>query len=175
MIGNIDKALYEIAPDQIEKRRYNPLAGFAIVTAAAVMLAAGIFVEPIASDGELGRWLTMLSLCALAVGAVMVCYWLFGDSVRPYCKGNSKRLLRTELSFDKVDLGRVEAMVSAGDFKSLETLPRSTSSGVIAVIYSSGDDLAVAQVCEYVPHEYRPVSEPHLFRKGEFRTAGFME
>lgn len=65
--------------------------------------------------------------------------------------------------------------VAAGDFKALESLPRSSASGLIVVVYAAkSGKFAMAQTLEYVPHEYRPVSDLHLFEVGKFTMADFM-
>ena len=77
--------------------------------------------------------------------------------------------------FNVADINRVETLVAAGDFKTLESLPRGTASGLIVVVYATkSGKFAMAQTLEYVPHEYQPVSEPHLFEEGKFTVADFM-
>lgn len=175
MEKHIDEVLYSISPDAVVARRYNPILGIVItVVAAAAMLGAN-YIEPFASDRDMFQYLMMAGFLVLATGATMVCYWLFGDSVRPYYAPTNEKLVRHDLIFNIADINRVETLVAAGDFKALESLPRSSASGLIVVVYAAkSGKFAMAQTLEYVPHEYRPVSDPHLFEEGKFTMADFM-
>lgn len=175
MKKHIDEVLYSISPDTVVARRYNPILGIAItIVAAVVMLGAG-YVEPFASNRDMFQYLMMGGFLVLATGTTMICYWLFGDSVRPYYAPTNERLVRHDLMFNIADINRVEGLVAAGDFKALESLPRSSASGLIVVVYAvKSGKFAIAQTLEYVPHEYQPVSEPHLFEEGKFTMADFM-
>ena len=164
MKNHIDEVLYSISPDTIVGRRYNPILGIVITLAAA----AAMF-------GDMFQYLMMGGFLVLATGATMICYWLFGDSVHPYYKPTNERLVRTDMIFNVADINRVETLVAAGDFKTLESLPRGTASGLIVVVYATkSGKFAMTQTLEYVPHEYQPVSEPHLFEEGKFTVADFM-
>ena len=167
--------LYSISPDTIVGRRYNPILGIVITLAAAAAMFGANHIEPFASNRDMFQYLMMGGFLVLATGATMICYWLFGDSVHPYYKPTNERLVRTDMIFNVADINRVETLVAAGDFKTLESLPRGTASGLIVVVYATkSGKFAMAQTLEYVPHEYQPVSEPHLFEEGKFTVADFM-
>lgn len=175
MKKHIDEVLYSISPEQIVGRRYNPMLGIVIVVVAAAAMLSANFIEPFASDRDLFQYLMMVGFMVLITGITMICYWLFGDSVHPYYAPTNERLTRTDLSFNIADANRVEKLVAAGDFKALESLPRSAASGLIVVIYTvASGKFAMAQTLEYVPHEYQPISDPHLFEEGEFVAGEFM-
>ena len=175
MKNHIDEVLYSISPDTIVGRRYNPILGIVITLAAAAAMFGANHIEPCASNREMFQYLMMGGFLVLATGATMICYWLFGDSVHPYYKPTNERLVRTDMIFNVADINRVETLVAAGDFKTLESLPRGTASGLIVVVYATkSGKFAMAQTLEYVPHEYQPVSEPHLFEEGKFTVADFM-
>lgn len=176
MQNNIDEMIYSISSDTIVGRRYNPLLGIIITAIGAAMFFVNSFIEPFASNLEMHQWMMMGAICVLVVGATMVAYWLFGDSTHPYYKPSSEKMQRTELSFDKVDLNRIVALVEAGDFKALESIPRSNSSSVLVIIYATdSDSVAVAQVQEYIPHEYHPVTDILIFKQGEFKSSQLMK
>ncbi len=175
MKNHIDEVLYSISPDTIVGRRYNPILGIVITLAAAAAMFGANHIEPFASNRDMFQYLMMGGFLVLATGATMICYWLFGDSVHPYYKPTNERLVRTDMIFNVADINRVETLVAAGDFKTLESLPRGTASGLIVVVYATkSGKFAMAQTLEYVPHEYQPVSEPHLFEEGKFTVADFM-
>ena len=175
MKNHIDEVLYSISPDTIVGRRYNPILGIVITLAAAAAMFGANHIEPFASNRDMFQYLMMGGFLVLATGATMICYWLFGDSVHPYYKPTNERLVRTDMIFNMADINRVETLVAAGDFKTLESLPRGTASGLIVVVYATkSGKFAMAQTLEYVPHEYQPVSEPHLFEEGKFTVADFM-
>ncbi len=175
MKNHIDEVLYSISPDTIVGRRYNPILGIVITLAAAAAMLGANHIEPFASNRDMFQYLMMGGFLVLATGATMICYWLFGDSVHPYYKPTNERLVRTDMIFNVADINRVETLVAAGDFKTLESLPRGTASGLIVVVYATkSGKFAMAQTLEYVPHEYQPVSEPHLFEEGKFTVADFM-
>ncbi|MBR5845312.1 MAG: hypothetical protein IKY65_03520 [Rikenellaceae bacterium] len=175
MKNHIDEVLYSISPDTIVGRRYNPILGIVITLAAAAAMFGANYIEPFASNRDMFQYLMMGGFLVLATGATMICYWLFGDSVHPYYKPTNERLVRTDMIFNVADINRVETLVAAGDFKTLESLPRGTASGLIVVVYATkSGKFAMAQTLEYVPHEYQPVSEPHLFEEGKFTVADFM-
>ncbi len=175
MKKHIDEVLYSISPDTIVARRYNPILGIVITLVAAAAMIGANYIEPFASNRDLYQYLMMAGFLVLATGATMICYWLFGDSVRPHYAPTGERLVRTDLIFNIADVNRVETLVAAGDFKALERLPRSSASGLIVVVYATkSGKFAIAQTLEYVPHEYQPVSEAHLFEEGKFTVADFM-
>lgn len=175
MKKHIDEVLYSISPDTVVARRYNPILGIVITAVAAVAMIAGNYVEPFASDRDLFQYLMMGGFMVLATGATMICYWLFGDSVRPYYKPTNEKMKRTDLNFNISDVNRIEALVAAGDFKTLESLPRSSASGLIVVVYATpSGKCAIAQTLEYVPHEYQPINDARLFEEGKFTVASFM-
>ena len=175
MKNHIDEVLYSISPDTIVGRRYNPILGIVITLAAAAAMFGANYIEPFASNRDMFQYLMMGGFLVLATGATMICYWLLGDSVHPYYKPTNERLVRTDMIFNVADINRVETLVAAGDFKTLESLPRGTASGLIVVVYATkSGKFAMAQTLEYVPHEYQPVSEPHLFEEGKFTVADFM-
>ncbi len=175
MKKHIDEVLYNISPDAIVGRRYNPFLGIVITIAAAAAMLGANYIEPFASNRDMFQYLMMAGFLVFATGATMVCYSFFGDSVRPYYAPTNERLVRTDLMFNIADINRVEKLVAEGDFKALERLPRSSASGLIVVVYATkSGKFAMAQTLEYVPHEYQPVSEPHLFEEGKFTVADFM-
>ena len=175
MKKHIEEALYSISPDTVVGRRYNPIWGFVITFATAAIMIGANYIEPFASNRDMFQYLMMGGFLALTTGATMICYWLFGDSMRPYYAPTNEKLVRTDMMFNIAEINRVEALVAAGDFKSLEKMPHSSASGLIVVVYSTKSrKFAMAQTLEYVPHEYQPVSDPHLFEEGKFTVADFM-
>ncbi len=175
MEKHIDEVLYSISPDTVVARRYNPILGIVITIVAAVAMIGANYIEPFASNRDLFQYMMMVGFLVLATGATMICYWLFGDSVHPYYAPTGERLVRHDLMFNISDINRVETLVAAGDFKALESLPHGSASGLIVVVYAvKSGKYAMAQTLEYVPHEYQPVSEPHLFEEGKFTVANFM-
>ena len=45
---------------------------------------------------------------------------------------------------------------------------------ILGIVITVAAAVAIAQTLEYVPHEYQPVSEAHLFEQGKFTVADFM-
>lgn len=175
MKNHIDEAIYSLSPDTVVGRRYNPLLGIIITAVAAVAMIGANYVEPFASDRDLYQYVMMAGFLVLVTGATMICYWLFGDSTHPYYVPTNEKLLRTDMTFNAADANRVETLVAAGDFKALENLPRSSASGLVVIVYSAASGkFAAAQTLEYVPHEYQPISEPHVFEEGKFTKGSFM-
>lgn len=176
MKNHIDEVLYSISPDAIVARRYSPIVGILITAIAAIAMIGANHIEPFASNRDLYQYLMMAGFLVLTTGVTMICYSLWGDSVRPHYAPTNERLVRHDLTFNIADANRVEALVAAGDFKALDSIPHSAASGLIVVIYSTaGGKFAMAQTLEYVPHEYQPLSEPHLFEEGKFTKAAVME
>ncbi len=176
MAKHIDEVLYSISPDAIVARRYNPIVGILITVIATVAMIGANYIEPFASNSDLYQYLMMVGFLVLATGVTMICYWLWGDSVRPHYAPTNEKLIRHDMTFNIADANRVEALVAAGDFKALDSLPHSAASGLIVIIYAAASGkFAIAQALEYVPHEYQPMSEPHLFEEGKFTKSAFME
>lgn len=175
MEKHIDEVLYSISPDTVVARRYNPILGIIITVVAAGTMLGANQIEPFASNRDLYQYLMMAGFMVLATGVTMICYWLFGDSVKPHYAPTGEKLVRHDLIFNIADVNRVETLVAAGDFKALEKLPHSSASGLIVVVYAAkSGKFAMAQTLEYVPHEYQPVSATHLFEEGKFTVADFM-
>ena len=95
-------------------------------------------------------------------------------------------LLKSLVGLHKIDSGSIYydaarkqelcAALEAGDADRLSRIPRGGStSGVLLTLYATGSgSFAMAQVLEYVPHAFEPVTEVVLFSAEQGRAVAAM-
>ncbi|MEG1700061.1 MAG: hypothetical protein RR270_02140 [Alistipes sp.] len=161
----IDDAIYTVSPE-IVRHRYNPLIGIVLTVASIFLLWANSHSAIFEQHEMLSQWNLLLSSCMLCTGAVMICYWLFGDSSAPIEKQSHQRLYRSEFSFDMHELPKIATAVSNGDFTQLQKLPRCFQPTVQVVCYrtDSGSVLASQIVVNRAPSD-----DIKIFHAGEYK------
>lgn len=160
----IDDAIYTASPEIIY-HRYNPLLGIVLTAGSIALLWANSNVAPFTENEILYQWNLLISSCILCTGLVMICYRLFGDSLAPIEKKSRERLYRTEFSFEKSDLPKVEAAVANGNFSLLQTLPHSYQPATQVICYrTDSGSLLAAQIVA----NRQPASEIRIFHDGEY-------
>lgn len=160
----IDDAIYEIANEQIIKRRRNPAAAIIILVAGLAVIGIGYFGERPAPFS----WMIIAGFIMALAGIVKIVIDLL-DKGRPYYKPNGEKLRRYELIFDTPYRLKVCQCVNEGDLDALTVLPHGKSASVVAVIYKTAqNDIAMTQVFDHDPRRRRPLTEMKMFEKGQF-------
>lgn len=160
----IDDAIYEIASQQIEKRRRNPTLSFILLAAGVLILGSVFHVEAIGRSVLLERILSFAGILLASVGLVKMIVD-FTSRTKLYYKPSGSELRRYEFRFDTPYRMRVCQALTEGDLASLSGIPKGHSSDVKAVIYKTIDNaILMTQVFD----SKRPLTETKIFRNGNF-------
>lgn len=166
-INHIDETIANY--ESIRMKPKNPLPGILLAIAGTALIIMNYTVEGIASNANLSSGLVLLGTLAAIAGIIMLLIIFLGKKGIPVYIPTGQKLDRREFYYDTSLRDKVCAFVTKGDFSSLSALPRSESSSLMAVVYSTpGNDIALAQVLEFVPHFYQPLDEPIVFGKGKY-------
>ena len=108
------------------------------------------------------------------VGLIMAGIALASGS--PVYEPTGERIRRGSIYYDTARKQELCAALEAGDADRLSRIPRGGStSGVLLTLYATGSgSFAMAQVLEYVPHAFEPVTEVVLFSAEQGRAAAAM-
>ncbi len=168
----IDEAIYHVAGDQIVRKKRNPIKALLILILGIALIVAGYSVPAIHSNANLSSAAILIGGGIAIVGFVLTLVRLTGKGA-PFYLPTGKKLRRTELFFETALRNDVCDCVRTGNFGKLAELPRSDSSALIAIIYRTDDqDIALAQVLEFVPHHHQPITDTLIFQKGTFTLSG---
>ncbi|MDR0419728.1 MAG: hypothetical protein LBH34_05915 [Prevotellaceae bacterium] len=154
----ISDAIYDMDKSLIGFRRKKPLL-------SSIILILGIVCMIISSL----KSMIPLGLLLVLTGAIL----LFIDLLQkqPYYVPTKERLLKKELLFDMGKRDVVRKNVMDGDFSALESVSQKEDGAIKVVIYKpKSEDILLAQVQEYIPHTYEPMTEIKVFKKGEYKN-----
>ena len=167
----IDEAIYDLGDLHITRKKKNPLASIIVLLVGVGLTASVYTVEAIQSNANLSSALILIGGITAIIGLVKTLICLFHKGL-PVYKPTGERLRRFEFFYEAANRDRVCDCVRRGDFKALAEIPQSNTSAIIAILYKTpGDNIALAQVLEFIPHFHRPVMETQIFPKGGFKTA----
>lgn len=163
----IDDAIYEVANEQVVRRRRNPAAAMIVLIMGLAVMGLGYFaanaLNPALASGMI------LSGFVLAFAGMVKTIIDLSDKGRPYYKPSGEKLRRYELIFDTPYRLKVCQCVNDGDLDALTGLPHGRSASVVAVIYKTAhNDVAMTQVFDREPRKRRPLTEMKMFEKGQF-------
>lgn len=162
----IDEALYDLGIDGMEPRKKSPVLS-AGITALGIILLVLSFTA-VKGHPDLASGVMLCGVLITVAGAIRLAMDISGKG-KPYYKPTDEFLKRYELMFDPDQKANVLKYVEDGDFESLVDIKPGETSAIKAVIYKTGgNDLAIAQVLQYVPHTYRAAGEIKVFGKGGF-------
>lgn len=163
----IDDAIYDVANEQVVKRRRNPAAAMLILVVGLAVMGLGYFAGNLLAPALSSAMI--LTGFVLAFAGVVKTVIDLSDKGRPYYKPSGEKLRRYELIFDTPYLLKVCQCVNDGDLDALTGLPHGKSASVVAVIYKTAqNDVAMTQVFDHESRKRRPLTEMKIFEKGQF-------
>ena len=159
-LESIDDVLYTVTEGRIVRRRKNPLPALLIGVAGAGLAIWSLTASSMSEHENLASMLMLLGGGVALVGLIMAGIALASGS--PVYEPARKQDLC--------------AALEAGDADRLSRIPRGGStSGVLLTLYATGSgSFAMAQVLEYVPHAFEPMTEVVLFSAEQGRAAAAM-
>lgn len=167
---SIDEVLSRGADGEVVRRRKNPLLPLLVTLAGAALAVWSLGSPALAEHVDLSSSLVLAGgIVALAgvVGTVMKL-----NASAPIFGPTGERIRRVELFYDSADRQALCAAVEAADAGALSRIPRTAASGgILMTVYATdGGDFAMAQVSEYIPHAFEPVTAAVRFDVGQGRV-----
>ncbi len=118
-----------------------------------------------------------LTSALMLIGSLVALFGLIrllvGISARvPYYSPTGEKLRCQKIYFDMSERAALLAAFQAGDMERIMKLSRTNSSNVLLVCYSTPSGSCVlAQVQEYIPHEFAPITEVANFAKSGAKSS----
>ena len=148
--------------DGVVARKKDPVFPL-VVVAAGIGLSIWSLNAPALEDSK------NLSASLMLVGGVVALLGLIRlvmafTGKRPVYGPTGETLTRKELFFEAQDRQALLAAFQAGDMEKIERIPHGHSSNVLLMIYTTpSGSCTLAQVQEYVPHEFVAVTDVARF------------
>lgn len=148
--------------DGVVARKKNPVFPL-VVVAAGIGLSIWSLNAPALEDSK------NLSASLMLVGGVVALLGLIRlvmafTGKKPVYGPTGETLTRKELFFEAQDRQALLAAFQAGDMEKIERIPHGHSSNVLLMIYTTpSGSCTLAQVQEYVPHEFVAVTDVARF------------
>ncbi|MCD8072027.1 MAG: hypothetical protein LUE10_02410 [Alistipes sp.] len=163
----IHEAIYDLGIDGVEPRRQSPITA-GVITLAGLIIFILSFIGPIGSNPNLKSGFALCGILVLAAGIIKLCS-VYAGKGKPYYKPAGGFMRKYEVTAEAAQKENIRRLLTEGKLSQLGKIPPGEASAVKAVIYRSPDDeLAVAQMLEYVPHAYRPATGIIILKKGDF-------
>ena len=109
-------------------------------------------------------WLGLFLIGAFAL-LTMVCFYLFGDSSRPYYKPGKCQLERTYTYYPLKEQDALQEALQNGDKSALEKIKKSATPEIILVRYSDVEEKYIfSQLKRYNDNKPMPVSDIYFIR-----------
>lgn len=171
---SIDDVLYAVTEGRIVRRRKNPLPALLIGVAGAGLAIWSLTASSMSEHENLASILMLLGGGVALVGLIMAGIALASGS--PVYEPTGERIRRGSIYYDTARKQELCAALEAGDADRTSRIPRGGStSGVLLTLYATGSgSFAMAQVLEYVPHAFEPVTEVVLFSAEQGRAVAAM-
>ena len=165
-LESIDDVLYTVTEGRIVRRRKNPLPALLIGVAGAGLAIWSLTASSMSEHENLASMLMLLGGGVALVGLIMAGIAL----------ASGEKIRRGSIYYDTARKQDLCAALEAGDADRLSRIPRGGStSGVLLTLYATGSgSFAMAQVLEYVPHAFEPMTEVVLFSAEQGRAAAAM-
>lgn len=138
-----------------------------VIPAILLVVGAAVAVWSLQSPGLAEN--KSLSSALMLIGGLVALYGLIrllvGISARvPYYAPTGERLRSKKIFFELSERAALLAAFQAGDLDRIMKLARTNSSNVLLVCYTTPSGSCIlAQVQEYVPHEFVPVTDVATF------------
>ena len=173
-LESIDDVLYTVTEGRIVRRRKNPLPALLIGVAGAGLAIWSLTASSMSEHENLASMLMLLGGGVALVGLIMAGIALASGS--PVYEPTGEKSRRGSIYYDTARKQDLCAALEAGDADRLSRIPRGGStSGVLLTLYATGSgSFAMAQVLEYVPHAFEPMTEVVLFSAEQGRAAAAM-
>ena len=156
---SIDDVLYTVTEGRIVRRRKNPLPALLIGVAGAGLAIWSLTASSMSEHENLASMLMLLGGGVALVGLIMAGIALASGS--PVYEPTGEKIRRGSIYYDTARKQDLCAALEAGDADRLSRIPR-------------GGSFAMAQVLEYVPHAFEPMTEVVLFSAEQGRAAAAM-
>lgn len=154
----IDNYIAENSNGLFEKRKKNPAAGIAVLTAGIAMLIAGIRCH-LTDSAQMA--LISIGFLASLMGLFLLVALSASDCGGYRAKSNGSRMKRYRRYVNGSDRQTLTDCLKGGDIKLLEQMHKETSTSTLLQAYVSADgSLAVVQAEEYIPHDFVPITPP---------------
>ena len=157
-LESIDDVLYTVTEGRIVRRRKNPLPALLIGVAGAGLAIWSLTASSMSEHENLASMLMLLGGGVALVGLIMAGIALASGS--PVYEPTGEKIRRGSIYYDTARKQDLCAALEAGDADRLSRIPRGGStSGVLLTLYATGSgSFAMAQVLEYVPHAFEPMT-----------------
>jgi len=167
---SIEEVLSRGADGEVVRRRKNPLLPLIVMLAGTVLSVWSLGSSSLAEQ-------TDLSSALVLAGGIVALSGVIGTVMRlnasaPVFGPTGQRIRKFELYYDSADRQALCAAVEAADAEALTRIPRTAASGgVLMTVYATdGGDFAMAQVAQYIPHSFEPVTAAVRFDEGQGRV-----
>lgn len=167
---SIDDMLYHSADGEVVRRRKNPLLPLLVGIAGGALAVWSLHASSLAERPDLSSMLMLLGGIAALAGLIKAAMNI--ASSEPVFGPTGERIRRVELFYDAADKHALCDAVRAADAEALSRIPRTGASGaVLMTVYATGSGtFAMAQVAEYIPHAFEPVTEAVRFDTEQGRS-----
>ncbi len=167
-IQNINEVIYSTHKDVI-RRKKNPLIPILVTVAGLALTIWSLGAESLITQANLASGLMFLGLTLSIAGAILTVK-AFLSSVPVYGPGK-ERLYRSERFFDPKHKRALCEALESGRADEVAKLPHSETSGVVLTLWATrSGSFTLAQVAEYVPHRFEPVTEVFSFTQEQAKS-----
>lgn len=144
-------------PD-IVTRRKNPILPLVFILVGCVMAFLSLRLPMLVDDKNLSSALMLIGGLLAFFGIFRLITSLSGRI--PVFAPTGEQMRRKEFFYEAADKSKLLEAFSSKDMARISRIPRGQSSNVVLMTYStSSGSCVLAQVQEYVPHEFVPVTD----------------
>ena len=151
------------------RRTLLPLWSVWVLTAVGAICGVALFVQKGSSEGSSSLFLggVIIGACSLLT---VICYWMFGDSRRPYSKELHAVLEPTYEYFSPAMQASIIAALEAHDEKALASIKRQAMPELALVRYSDKEErVYYSQLTRVEGSRYIPLTEIIKSENGSLR------
>lgn len=172
-IESIDDVFAKIAGDAVEFRRKSPVLPIVLFLVGVGLTIWSVTSAALKDNSALSSMLMLTGIALTVAALVMAGITLGSKGQYAVHKNTGEKLVRYERFYDAKDRERLGKALASADLKEFSAIPKNPSSRVLVTFYcTKSGSLAMAQMSEYIPHNFEPVTEVYLFTdQGEYVAA----
>ncbi|MBQ4279917.1 MAG: hypothetical protein IJC16_08200 [Rikenellaceae bacterium] len=169
---SIDEALYEVADGTVIRKKRNLVIPAVVMVVGALIAAFSDRIDIFFPRVDLAAALMLSGGVLCITGLINLIVDATSKTGVPVFAETGEKLQRHQLFYDTHKKGELCNCFESGDFSKLSKIDKSSVSAVILTVYSTkSGSMAMAQVSEFVPHQFVPVTGIKMFRGEEGRQA----
>ncbi len=161
---SIDDALFTVGGDDIVLRRKSLVLPLILLLGGIALAVWSVTTPALEQNASLSAGLMLVGGIAALAGLIMTAVASGPKGRVAVDRNTGERVRRYELFYEAGDKAKLCNALTMGDIRRIALLPRSESSRILLTLYcTKSGSLMIAQVSEYVPHSFEPVTEVYKY------------